>query len=280
MGVRTKIEWTEATWNPVVGCTKVSPGCAYCYAERILTRRGWPLFRPQVAMVRPMPNRLHEPLRWIRPRMIFTCSMSDLFHEAVPEDFILRVFEVMATAKQHTFQVLTKRAERLLAISQRTGPFPPNVWVGVSVENQAWANRRLPLLAQVSASIRFASCEPLLGPLDLQTWLLSGTLQWVIVGGESGGPPRRRLVESCPRHVERGRCSACDGTGWVPKQSALHWVRSIRDQCLAARVPFFFKQWGGPRPASGGRMLDGVLHDAIPCRPPVTRSAVLVSHPV
>lgn len=189
LGTSTRIEWTEATWNTVVGCTKVSPGCAYCYAERILTRDGWPPFLPATARVDLRPERLQEPLRWRRPRLVFTCSMSDLFHEAVPEDFLLRVFQVIAQARQHTFQVLTKRPERLLQLVRRMDTLPPNVWTGVSVENQTWASWRPRILARVPAHVRFASCEPLLGPLDLRPWLSSGALQRVIVGGESGGPP-------------------------------------------------------------------------------------------
>jgi protein gp37 len=264
MGDRTRIEWAEATWNPVVGCTKVSPGCAYCYAERIMSRRGWPRFRPDTARVQLMPHRLMEPLRWARPRLVFTCSMADLFHELVPDDYILQVFRVMQEADHHIFQVLTKRVERLATFSRRLGGLPRNVWVGVSAENQTWAERRLPLLMEVPAQTRFVSCEPLLGPMDLGRWLSSGSLHWVIVGGESGGPPARRLVEPCRGHAGSPSCAACQGTGWAPKQQALQWVRSLRDQCLAAGVPFFFKQWGGPRPDSAGRLLDGRTYDAFP----------------
>lgn len=264
MASRTKIEWTEATWNPVVGCTKVSPGCAYCYAERIMARRGWPRFRPGLARVALMPHRLEDPLHWARGRMVFVCSMSDLFHEMVPDDYIAQVFEVMAKARHHTFQVLTKRVERLLDFSRRWGRLPANVWVGASAENQFWAERRLPVLLAVPARVRFVSCEPLLGPIELRQWLLSGRLDWVIAGGESGGPSRRRLVEPCQPHPTGSPCTVCGGTGWVPKQEAIEWLRSLRDQCRDAGVPFFFKQWGGPRPESGGRLLDGSIYDAWP----------------
>lgn len=266
MGERTSIEWTEATWNPVTGCTKVSPGCAYCYAERITTRLGGPRFLPGLATVRLHPERLHQPLRWKRSRLIFTCSMSDLFHEAVPAAFLAEVFETMRSAHWHIFQVLTKRPERMRQFFEEWGDPPSNVWLGVSVENQRWANTRIPALLEVPARVRFVSCEPLLGPLDLSQWLGPYAVNWVIVGGESGGPSDRRLVEPCthPGAASSKACTRCRGTKWVPKVPALGWVRSIREQCQAAGVPFFFKQWGGPRPMSGGRVLDGGTGNALP----------------
>ena len=243
MANNSKIEWTDATWNPVTGCVKVSPGCAHCYAERLTLRfnRGGP-YLPGKATIEMHHDRLREPLRWRRPRRVFVCSMSDLFHEEVPDDFIGDVFRVMEDARAHTFQVLTKRSQRLGEWHELHGYYqacyrrwPSNVWVGVSVENQYWADRRIPDLLEVNAGVRFLSVEPLLKPVDLTPYL--DGIQWVIVGGESG--PRARPMSA-------------------------EWARSIRDQCAGAVVPFFFKQWGGPTSKSGGRLLDGRLHDEYP----------------
>ena len=232
---RSAIEWTDATWNPITGCTKVSPGCAHCYAEAITLRfrHGVP-FLPGISSIKMHPERLDIPLRWKAPRRIFVNSMSDLFHEDVSLEFIRRVFGVMAEASRHTFQVLTKRHIRL----QSLAPFldwPPNVWMGVSVENQYWADWRIPDLLQVPSRVRFLSVEPLLRPVDLRRYLTR--VQWVIVGGESG--PRAR-----PMHID--------------------WVRRIREDCEGIGVPFFFKQWGGRTSKAGGRLLDGRTHDEIP----------------
>jgi protein gp37 len=227
MSATTTIEWTDATWNPVRGCTKVSPGCKNCYALRFAERfRGVPGHPFESGFdLRLVPEKLEEPLRWRTPRRVFVNSMSDLFHERIPVDYIQRVFDVMGRARQHQFQVLTKRSARLLELAGDI-PWHPNVWMGVSVENQRYAERAR-TLAQVPAQVRFLSVEPLIGPIpDLP---LDG-IHWVIVGGESGW--RRR-----PIHDE--------------------WVRDIRDQCEARSVPFFFKQWGGRFPKSGGRELDG-----------------------
>jgi protein gp37 len=227
MGDKSAIEWTDATWNPVTGCTKVSPGCKHCYAERLARRlqaMGNARYRNGFA-VTLHPDQIDLPLRWREPRRIFVNSMSDLFHEAVPEAFIARVFDVMVRARWHVFQVLTKRAERLAALSPRL-PWPDNVWQGVSVESTRYTSR-IALLQTVPATVRFLSVEPLLGPIPVLP--LDG-IHWVIVGGESG--PRHRPVDPT-------------------------WVREIRDQCLGTRVPFFFKQWGGPTAKSGGRILDG-----------------------
>ncbi|MBI4282426.1 MAG: phage Gp37/Gp68 family protein [Chloroflexi bacterium] len=239
MSDRTGIEWTDATWNPVTGCTKVSPGCAHCYAETITLRfkRGGS-FLPNKTTVQLHPKRLEQPEQWQTPRMIFVNSMSDLFHEEVPFEFISRVFEKMEKCSQHTYQVLTKRPERMLEYVQSSiggGRWPSHVWAGVSVENQVWADRRIPILRQVPAAVRFLSCEPLLKPLRLN---LDG-IQWVIVGGESGNRAR-------PMDVS--------------------WARDIRDQCLAAGVPFFFKQWGGRTSKAGGRMLDGKELSGMPSK--------------
>ena len=227
MAARSGIEWTEATWNPVTGCTKISPGCKYCYAERMANRLRMMGQRNYVRGFRLMlqPQMLERPLQWKRPQTIFVNSMSDLFHPEVPIPFIQEVFAVMERAHWHRFQVLTKRAERLAELAPVLN-WPPHVWIGVSVENDLYIPR-IDQLREVPASIRFLSLEPLLGPLpDLD---LRG-IQWVIVGGESG--PRARPMEP-------------------------EWATEIRDQCVRAAVPFFFKQWGGSNRKAAGRRLDG-----------------------
>jgi len=227
MAERSAIEWTDSTWNPVTGCTKVSPGCKHCYAERITER-----FGQRFTDVKLHPARLALPLRWRRPRRIFVNSMSDLFHEEVPDAFIERVFAVMAEARWHTFQILTKRAERLAKVAPRL-EWPPNVWQGVSVESAGYT-WRIDCLQQIPAAVRFLSVEPLLGPIPHLP--LEG-VHWVIVGGESG--PHHRAMD-------------------------VAWVRGIRDECVAAGVPFFFKQWGGSTPKTGGRLLDGRTWNEMP----------------
>jgi protein gp37 len=231
---KSSIEWTEATWNPLTGCDKISPGCKNCYAERMSLR------------LRAMGQRnyangfelaLHEhmldvPLRWKRPRMVFVNSMSDLFHDDVPAEFIFRVFEVMRQASWHRFQVLTKRSARLAELSPRID-WPANVWMGVSVERADYTFR-VDDLRQTGAAVHFLSCEPLLGPLaELD---LTG-IDWVIVGGESG-PGARVMCEE--------------------------WVIQVRDQCASAGVPFFFKQWGGFNKGRAGRQLQGRTWDELP----------------
>jgi len=404
MGDKTGIEWTDATWNPIAGCARVSPGCDNCYALKLHNRRykanmqagmmlsglvedgsrhirGWEGWRQNVqrvgappegwaargrslgvrmplpaqydlpfTRVQLLPDRLDAPLRWRRPRRIFVNSMSDLFHEDVPDEFIDQVFARMRAAWQHTFQVLTKRPERMLAYLsdpersqlirhivppkiaadlERLAAHPtrqrlqdkhadwyapenwcwplPNVQAGVSVENQRSADERIPLLLETPAAVRFVSAEPLLGPVDLMQWTLPvaricgpapriealqyalrdvvkaggkklgwNGIDWVIAGGESGGPPERRLVEPCvqPWHDTRlAFCAHCDGSNWRPTRDGLAWVRSLRDQCGAAGVPFLFKQWGGPRPTTGGRLLDGRTCDEFPAGKP--SSAIL-----
>lgn len=233
----SSIEWTEATWNPLTGCTKVSTGCKHCYAERMAKRLQ--------AMQHPSYTNgfkltLHEhlielPLKWKRPRTIFVNSMSDLFHRDVPLEFIQQVFNTMCEASQHRFQVLTKRPERALELSPLL-PWPNNVWLGTSVETNKYSFR-IDLLRSTRAHIKFLSLEPLLGPLgglDLED------IHWVIVGGESG--PRARPIDSA-------------------------WVTEIRDQCLAEGVPFFFKQWGGVNKKRSGRLLDGRTWDDMPVLP-------------
>lgn len=233
MADRSSIEWTEATWNPVRGCTKVSEGCRYCYAETFAERwRGIAGHPYEKGFdLRTVPEVLDLPLRWKRPRMIFVNSMSDLFHEEVPYAFIQAVFDVMTRAPHHRFQVLTKRAKRLTDLSSRL-PWPRNVWLGVSIEDQANAHRLAHLL-KVPASVRFISFEPLLGPVDLD---LAG-VQWVILGGESG--PHARPMKA-------------------------DWARALRDRCRSKSIPFFFKQWGGKRKDLTGRVLDGAMWDEMP----------------
>jgi protein gp37 len=230
------IEWTEVTWNPLTGCTKISPGCQHCYAERMALRlraMGLDKYRNGFHLTLH-PDTLTKPLRWTTPHTIFVNSMSDLFHHEVPLDFIQQVFDVMQRAHWHCFQVLTKRAKRLHKLHPQL-PWPPNVWMGVSVENATYTYR-IDLLRQTGAAIKFLSLEPLLGPLpnlDLRG------IDWVIVGGESGPGARPMAVE---------------------------WVRDIRDQCLSAGVAFFFKQWGGTVKTRTGRLLDGRTWDEMPCR--------------
>lgn len=233
MSDRSKIEWTEATWNPVRGCSKVSPGCKHCYAERFAERfrgtKGHPY--EDGFDLRTVPEMLDQPLRWRRPRFVFTNSMSDLFHDDVPVAYIRKVFSVMEQAHQHTFQILTKRAERLVRLAPSLR-WPRNVWQGVSVESQAYVGR-VDLLRKVPAAVRFLSVEPMLGPVEPD---LIG-IHWVIVGGESG--PLARPMEK-------------------------EWVRALRDKCRTARVPFFFKQWGGVQKKKAGRLLDGQTWDEFP----------------
>ena len=231
---KSGIEWTESTWNPVTGCTKISPGCENCYAERMALRlramgtekyaRGFELALHE--------DTLDAPLRWRKPQLVFVNSMSDLFHRDVSIEFIQRVFDVMCRASWHTFQVLTKRSGRLARIAHEID-WPPNVWMGVSVESDDYCFR-IDDLRRVGAQVRFLSLEPLLGPLpnlDLRD------IHWVIVGGESG--PGARPIEE-------------------------DWVTDIRKQCNAASVPFFFKQWGGVNKKKAGRQLDGRTWDELP----------------
>jgi protein gp37 len=237
MGDNSSIEWTDATWNPVTGCTKVSPGCKHCYAERLARRlqaMGNPRYRNAFEMTLH-PDQIELPLKWRQPRRIFVNSMSDLFHEDVPDAFIECVFETMRRASWHVFQILTKRAERLAEMATQLR-WPRNVWQGVSTESEEYVYR-IKLLRQVPAAVRFVSVEPMLG--RIKRLPLRG-IHWVIVGGESG-PNFRRINPD--------------------------WVREIRDQCLTANVPFFFKQWGGFRPKSGGRRLGGRTWDQSPLAP-------------
>lgn len=234
MARRSMIEWTESTWNPVTGCSKVSPGCKFCYAERLafrLQRMGLPQYANGFE-VTLQESALELPLGWKSTQRIFVNSMSDLFHEEVPPQFIARVFDVMTRASWHQFQVLTKRAERLAELAGSL-PWPRNVWMGVSVERADYV-RRIDFLRGIGAAVKFLSLEPLLGPLSNLD--LRG-VDWVIVGGESG-PGARPMLES--------------------------WVIDIREQCTAAGVPFFFKQWGGVHKKRHGRLLEGRTWDALP----------------
>ena len=234
MAQNSAIEWTETTWNPLTGCTKISPGCKHCYAERMALRlqaMGQANYANGFRLTL-QPQMLEAPLAWKKPRFVFVNSMSDLFHKDVPDSYVLRVFEVMRHAHWHTFQVLTKRSQRLLQMSPKIA-WPENIWMGVSVERSDYTFR-IDHLRQTAAITRFLSLEPLLGPLpDLD---LSG-IDWVIVGGESG--PGARPVHQA-------------------------WVTDIRDQCVAADVPFFFKQWGGVFKKRNGRTLEGRTWDEMP----------------
>lgn len=239
MSEHSSIEWTDATWNPIRGCTKISPGCAHCYAETFAERfRGVPGHPYEQGFdLRFVPEKLAEPLRWQKPKMVFVNSMSDLFHRDVPDDYIQSVVRVMQTANWHTYQVLTKRSERLRDLLQTTlaeAAKAPHIWWGVSVENRQHGLPRIEHLRAAPAAVRMLSVEPLLedlGQINL------GGIHWVILGGESGPGAR-------PMHKE--------------------WVVSIRDQCRQAGVPFFFKQWGGVRKGKAGRELDGRTYDERP----------------
>ena len=259
---RSAIEWTDTTWNPTTGCDRVSPGCDRCYALTLAKRlkaMGNPRYQldgsPRTSgpgfglMVHP--DIVEAPFGWRRPRRVFVNSMSDLFHDAVPDGFVGRVFEVMRATPQHHYQILTKRPRRMRDLLQRwtktEGFMPPdNVWLGTSVEDDKRANLRIPLLLETPAAVRFLSCEPLLGPLDLRPYLASRKVDWIIVGGESG--PGFRSLEP-------------------------DWARSLRDQAMDAATAFFFKQWGGRTPKAGGRELDGRTWDEMPAA--VTPSAAV-----
>ena len=238
---QSAIEWTDSTWNPVTGCDKISPGCKFCYAE-VMARRlhamGQPNYSNGFALTL-QPHMLDKPLSWRKPQIIFVNSMSDLFHDNVPLSYIQQVFEVMQRAHWHEFQVLTKRAVRLAELAPLL-PWPKNVWMGVSVEDAKYTNR-VDHLRSTGAAVKFLSIEPLLGPIP---HLDVTSIDWVIVGGESGRKPRS-MQES--------------------------WVLEIRDQCLRANVPFFFKQWGGTNKKAAGRELVGRTWDEMP----VSKTAML-----
>ncbi len=234
MASYSAIEWTDASWNPVTGCTQVSPGCDHCYAMTFAERfRGVPGHHYEQGFdLRLWESRLELPLRWKKPRRIFVNSMSDLFHAGVPEQFIRRVFSVMVRANWHVYQVLTKRPQRIARLAG-TLPWPEHIWLGVSVESNQYA-WRADFLRRVPAAVRFISAEPLLGPIDQLS--LDG-IDWLITGGESGAGFR-----------------PCDPD----------WVREVRDRCLDSEVAYFHKQWGGRTPKAGGRVLDGETWDQFP----------------
>lgn len=255
MSQLSRIEWTDATWNPTTGCRKVSPGCDNCYAATLAKRlkaMGNSRYQndgpdgPGFGLTLHW-DKIDEPLSWKKPKRVFVNSMSDLFHPSVPLEFVLKCFEVMAEAAVHQFQVLTKRptymaraVPRMLKELGLSEP-PANIWLGTSVENQEWADKRIPPLLDTPAVVRFLSCEPLLAPVDLTSYLppaaTDGRIHWVIVGGESG--PNHRPFD-------------------------IAWARSIRQQCRGASVPFFFKQVGGRTPKAGGRELDGKTYSEFP----------------
>lgn len=250
MGDNTGIEWTDATWNPTTGCTKVSAGCKHCYAERDWARLvHLPSYKGRAFTdVACHEERLSQPLRWQKPRMIFVNSMSDLFHLHVPDEFISHVFKVMRDSPQHTFQVLTKRAERMRDFLSVRYPVPlPNVWLGISVEDQSAADERIPLLLDTPAIVRWISAEPLLGPVDLRHVL------WKCCGNPIPGHPGDGWMTPPDPSECCGDVEPLGGIDWVvvggesgPKARPMHpnWARSLRDQCAAAGVPFLFKQWG------------------------------------
>ena len=234
MGDKSAIEWTDATWNPVTGCTAISAGCDHCYAKLLayrLQKMGVQKYRNGFE-VTLHPAALHQPFQWKAPRRVFVNSMSDLFHAHVPHNFVVQIWEVMRQCPQHTFQILTKRPERMARFTQKY-PAPSNVWLGTSVED-ARVTGRINWLRTCHADMRFLSCEPLIGPL---THLDLTGIGWVIVGGESGA--QHRPIDPV-------------------------WVREIQDQCFQAGIPFFFKQWGGHTPKAGGRELDGRTWDEMP----------------
>jgi len=239
----TKIEWTDETWNVVTGCTPISPGCANCYARRMARRLagrfGYPE-APDHFNVTLRPDRLKQPLHWCEPRMVFVCSMSDLFHEDVPPDFTWKVIEVMWMSFHHTFQILTKRPERAADILTRSmwwnNDTPRNIWLGVTAENQEQADKRIPILLQIPAAVRFVSVEPMLEPIDLTLYTFDSfqdePLDWVIVGAETG--PGKREMQ-------------------------LDWARDILHTCKSSGTPFFFKKDG-----VGNHTLDGVMYEEFP----------------
>ena len=239
MGDKSSIEWTDASWNPTTGCTKVSPGCQNCYAERLANRlklMGNPKYQRGFDFTL-QPAALDLPLKWSEPRKIFVNSMSDLFHEEISDEYLDQCFDVMEKADWHVYQILTKRPERLLRYSKRRGRLPAHVWVGTSVE-MALYKSRIDLLRQIDATIRFISFEPLVGRVGKVNFR---GISWAIVGGESG--PNHRPVK-------------------------IEWIRELREQCVKNNVAFFFKQWGGHTPKSGGRTLDGRYWNEYPAYVP------------
>lgn len=250
MSDNSKIEWTDATWNPVRGCTKVSPGCAHCYAETFAERfRGVPDHPFEFGFdMRLIPEKLADPIRWSKPKKIFVNSMSDLFHEGVPDDYIEKICRVMLAANWHTYQILTKRADRLASLLQgklKNAAQASHIWWGVSVENRTYGLPRIDMLRKSKVNVAFLSVEPLLEDLGR---INLGGVSWVIVGGESGPGAR-------PMNIE--------------------WVREIRNQCEQSGAAFFFKQWGGIRKSETGRTLDGKTYNEFPKVPQLHATAIL-----
>lgn len=261
MGQASAIEWTDTTWNPSTGCSKVSAGCKYCYAETMaarLQRMGSGRYANGFEFTMHW-DKIEEPLTWRKPRRVFVNSMSDLFHERADFEFVRRVFDVMLRTPRHQYQVLTKRPDRMAAWlrqMQQDGDYSPapHIWLGTSVEDGLVAER-VDDLRRVPAGIRFLSCEPLLGPLD-EVDLTE--IDWVIAGGESG-------VHLWDERARRRRALVDHGEGgWEPREERAAWVRSLRDRCESLGIPFFFKQWGGASSKAGGRELQGTTWDAFP----------------
>ncbi len=266
----TGIEWTDTTWNPSSGCSKVSEGCKFCYAETMAKRlkaMGVKRYENEFQFTVQF-DKIDEPKSWRKPRRVFVNSMSDLFHEDAQKGFLRRVFQVMMDTPRHRYQVLTKRPKRMLEILSsfaEEGWYRPvnHIWLGTSVESNRVVSR-VDSLRAVPATVRFLSCEPLIGPIpDLD---LAG-IHWVIVGGESG----RHLWKQRTR--QRRALVDYDDGDWTPREDRVNWVRAIRDVCIEEDVAFFFKQWGGNRPKSGGRTLDGRTWDEFPDAVPAAQVA-------
>lgn len=251
----TAIAWTNVTWNPATGCEKISEGCKFCYAEQLAEQKRGTAAFPTGFDLKLRPHKLSDPKRLKEPSLIFVNSMSDLFWDQITDAYRDLVLDTIEATPQHQYQVLTKRPENMLRYSKRR-KLPPNFWAGSTIENQRWFDKRMPLLLQVDAEIRFVSAEPLIGAIR-GDW--SG-IHWVITGGESGN------------HIARGqnadRALVCRVDGkWVPTPEREDWVRKIRDDVKLVGGSLFHKQWGGPRPDSGGRMLDGRTWDEFPRLP-------------
>jgi protein gp37 len=252
----TEILWTQLTWNPASGCTKVSAGCKYCYAENLAENKRGTLAFPVGFDVVCKPHKLGEPAKVKKPSLIFTNSMTDMFHEDIPDSYRDRIIEAMKAASWHRYQVLTKRPEVAAKYFDKRS-IPDCMWLGVTIEHQLTVER-LAVLRCIPASVRFISAEPLLGPLDLNLTYID----WLIIGGESGShmmDPTIADIRGLARKNQKGK--------WEANPEHTEWVRSLRDQCVAAGVPMFFKQFGGSRPTSAGRLLDGRTWDEMPTKP-------------